>query len=1850
MTDISTEQTEETLKQPVDNFEGESGTLAGTLPNEESEAALPPSATEKLPVTPGTIRPVMPGTVRKPVNLPKRQSKSAKKGDDEYIESSTESDDESLESEYEEENDVDEEEDEEWDEDEDYATGRKRPSMRPAPVPMPHIPGFKPVIVTGADGRPTPVLLPQNFNLPPGMLAQQQSQQAILAYQNLLSQKIAEVRKAQMAGLGRPPSQMGNRPPMRPPMQQMGSFSMNPQQMHPQQMHPQQMSPQQIMNPQQMMNPHNQQKMMFQQGQQFPVRPVNPEMIAHYQRMQEMQAQNPQMMIRPPQSGVLAPQNRPGIPTTIRIPSRPPSSSNPVSPSSSDAPSTPQQILQQQVQNPPPSSTNNPMMRPMHPGPGPNLTFSSLLNAPMMPQQQPQFISAQSNGTNPAANLKVNLKNFLNNRMTRPPSGIPQLQMQMPSIAPSISQMAYKKKAENVEEEMEDSEVLTITQSRSKRARKPVKYSVEEEEEIMDEEPASKVAKEVEETEEFYDGIGVEKILSFRVFEGMEEFLVKYKNKSYIHIEWIPKEDMLNEPQGKTRVKRFMSKPLSAHHFSQEDIINPDFIRIDRILDDWNGTNESGEATHMFLVKWCSLPYEESAWEIREELELCENGVEMIQSYLEKKSPVQRRSPQVGVRPSKRDWITFEESPSYKNNNSLRKYQLEGLNWLLFCWYNRQSCIIADEMGLGKTVQSVTFLDQLQSRYKIHGPFMVVAPLSTIPHWEREFAAWTDLITLTYHGSSIGRNIMYEHEFFYKDANGHPIPNVYKFDVLITTYEMAIAGAEHFKDIIWRVGVFDEAHRLKNKASKAAETLKNFKIEHKVLATGTPLQNSLEELYALLNFIDPIAFYNERVFLSEYGNLSNSDDVTKLQDLLKPLMLRRLKEDVEKSIPMKEETIIEVELTTIQKGFYRAILEKNLGFLKKGTKSSNMPNLINAMMELRKCCIHPYLIKGAEERIQREAGAETPDQLFKVLVESSGKLVLVDKLLKKLKENGHKVLIFSQMTRCLDLLSDFLRFRNYKFERIDGAIRGDLRQASIDRFCNEPDSFVFLLCTRAGGVGINLTAADTVVIFDSDWNPQNDIQAQARCHRIGQTKSVKTYRLITRNTYEREMFDKAGLKLGLDKAVLQKMAPSVDDSTRLQNINKKEVEILLKKGAYGLLMDNDESIKFCAEDIDQILERRTQVVKHDLTNSTSIFSKASFTANNEADIDLDLDDPNFWNLWAKKEKVSVDELDDQGDEDSRVKRQFKRLGSSEEIDEIDVKIENVSFQKCQNDDEIVEWSAAERKLFCQYLMKYGFDQLLAFSSHFPNRNLKDLLACVRMLVKYMADLVEDSKFKEDCEKLLLLKISEIMESLSTAQEDEEAPSTPAKKDKKKGRRKKEKVSAEAEKPEEKEAEKEIVVSDKPQFAKREMPYENASYKQVMEYKSFLKDLSEEEQEYFKHISRKILLRMQLMEFVRKSMQTSGSEISSYQSIEIPIVSASPAKWWSIEEDQCLIFGTYKHGYQSYDEIRQDKELVFHSRSVEEWPSREVLNNRLRKLVFAILRKISSDIKLQKTTFLAKRQRKTVLPHSAHSSPRKSKRGDLEEEEDGQMELDDEEFIEAELEDEDIAGGGLKKKRKRALKGMWTKKEKAEFQKAISLFGIPTNEEAWNDFRIVCGLEKKSLDDFDLYLKEFMQILKISQVSTRAGRRKEGDDEYIEEEDGSDELLPADKARKLSKRLEIFEKFRASMAVKSDDELQTLISDAKKPTGMPKWWVSTEHDFAFLKAAYKYGFRADLIAADSTLPFHWILQESEERTTRRKSGGSQLSSWPSDQALWRRFEYLVSLVSGFPGSEALDDQE
>lgn len=573
-------------------------------------------------------------------------------------------------------------------------------------------------------------------------------------------------------------------------------------------------------------------------------------------------------------------------------------------------------------------------------------------------------------------------------------------------------------------------------------------------------------------------------------------------------------------------------------------------------------------------------------------------------------------------------------------------------------------------MGLGKTVQVASYLSKLAEESHIRGPFLVVVPLSTLEHWLREFAGWTDLNAILYHGSADDRALIREYEFAYHPDRPKGVGNTNNFlrrcqpsrakakwqrtwmaQVVITTPE--IMTADDFSELMavrWEALVVDEAHRVKNFDSKLANNLfsSKFSFGNRVLMTGTPIQNNMQELWTILHFTDPSKFNNQEEFLGKFDAMRSKEVLDELQEMMRPYILRRLKEDVEKSVPPKEETIIEVELTVLQKTYYRALYEKNLRFLHRNKKKAlDGPSISNLAVQLRKCCNHPFLLRGCEDDARKAEGVDAADRKAEAdfLVRASGKLVLLDKLLPRLQEGGHRILIFSQFCIMLDILTDYLDLRDFKHERIDGNITGKQRQSAIDRFQAEAQDgkrapFVMLLSTRAGGVGINLTAADTCIIFDSDWNPQNDLQAQARCHRIGQTKSVKIYRLLTAKSYEMQMFHASSLKLGLDQAVLQGIEGGAGNGENA--MSKDEIEKLLRKGAYNVFSEeqNGTSDKASKEfenlDIDAILSRRTKTVVHENTGSNSAaaggtFSKASFKAANQGEsAEVDIDDPDFW--------------------------------------------------------------------------------------------------------------------------------------------------------------------------------------------------------------------------------------------------------------------------------------------------------------------------------------------------------------------------------------------------------------------------------------------------------------------------------------------------------------------------------------------------------------------------------------------------------------------------------------------
>lgn len=734
------------------------------------------------------------------------------------------------------------------------------------------------------------------------------------------------------------------------------------------------------------------------------------------------------------------------------------------------------------------------------------------------------------------------------------------------------------------------------------------------------------------------------------------KYYIKWQGKSHLHDTWETTETLIGF-RGVRRLENYYRKVVEFEISVKlgSDDISPeqkeeylldrerqqealeDYTKVERIV-----AHQNGEEGDEYLVKWKGLQYDECTWEAASLVS--EHAQDQIDIFLDR----QQRSWQSNRTESNPDtrsrMVKLEEQPSYITNGELREFQLKGLNFLALNWTRANNVILADEMGLGKTVQSVSFLSWLRNAREQEGPFLVVAPLSVLPAWCDTFNHWApDLNYVSYLGPEAARSTIREHELLINNNPKKP-----KFNVLLTSYDYILLDADFLKTIKWQVLAVDEAHRLKNRESQLYGKLVSFNIPCKVLITGTPIQNNLAELSALLDFLNPgkVLIDEELEHLGSSDKQEELDEakdeiqrketqekLSQLHTAIAPFILRRTKETVESDLPPKTEKIIRVELSDVQLDYYKNILTRNYAALKDA--SGHKQSLLNIMMELKKISNHPYMFQGAEERVLQ--GSERREDQIKGLITSSGKMMLLDQLLGKLKRDGHRVLIFSQMVKMLDILGDYLRIRNYNFQRLDGTIPAGPRRMAINHFnADGSDDFCFLLSTRAGGLGINLMTADTVIIYDSDWNPQADLQAMARAHRIGQKKPVSVYRLVAKQTIEEEVVKRARNKLFLEYLTIQ--AGVTDEGKELQEQFKKkglkvdeaksadDIQMILKMRSQNLFTQEGNQEKLEQLDIDTILEQAEET-------KTAVDDKLNLSTGG---ID--------WDNWMQVTDVKVDEM------------------------------------------------------------------------------------------------------------------------------------------------------------------------------------------------------------------------------------------------------------------------------------------------------------------------------------------------------------------------------------------------------------------------------------------------------------------------------------------------------------------------------------------------------------------------------------------------------------------------------
>ncbi|KKY14409.1 putative chromatin remodeling complex subunit [Phaeomoniella chlamydospora] len=744
-----------------------------------------------------------------------------------------------------------------------------------------------------------------------------------------------------------------------------------------------------------------------------------------------------------------------------------------------------------------------------------------------------------------------------------------------------------------------------------------------------------------------------------------KEYLIKWKKQSHFRDVWMPGAWVWGVAATASRAAFMKKEENQLPRMTTEDALPEDYLRVDIVFDvrytnvvtqrtrdiDNARVREVSEA----FVKYKGLGYEDALWEKPPRPEDTDRWADFKSAYEEwvlvnyihppNKRTLQRHLQSVRQQDFESTFVKTTQ-PSNLVGGDLMQYQIDGLNWIHYQWFKQQNAILADEMGLGKTIQVISFFSTMIQDHKCW-PWLVVVPNSTCPNWRREIKKWAPSIrVVTYYGSATARRLAHDYELFpgeKDDMRAH---------IVVSSYEAMTDDAARrvISKISWQGVVVDEGQRLKSDRTQFYEALSKIRFPFKLLLTGTPLQNNARELFNLLQFLDPKI--DAAKLEQEYEQL-NKDKVAELHELIRPFFLRRTKVQVLTFLPPVAQIILPVTMTTVQKKVYKSILAKNPQLMKAifsrpdgASNKSEKHSLNNILMQLRKVLCHPFVYsRDIEERTADQ------DLSHRNLVDASAKLKLFEVMLPKLHERGHRVLLFSQFLDNLDIMEDFLDGLGLQHRRLDGSINAMEKQKRIDEF-NAPDStlFAFLLSTRAGGVGINLATADTVIIMDPDFNPHQDIQALSRAHRIGQQKKVLVFQLMTRNSAEEKIMQVGKRKMALDHVLIQQLG--VDDDAGM------DLESILKHGAAALFDENaaDDDIIYTSASVDALLDR-SQIENTDTGEDKTAESQFSFArvwVNDKTGLEDGVGtindtepaghDPNIWDkIMQEREKAFEEE-------------------------------------------------------------------------------------------------------------------------------------------------------------------------------------------------------------------------------------------------------------------------------------------------------------------------------------------------------------------------------------------------------------------------------------------------------------------------------------------------------------------------------------------------------------------------------------------------------------------------------
>ncbi|KAI4276736.1 MAG: hypothetical protein L6R38_005581 [Xanthoria sp. 2 TBL-2021] len=947
------------------------------------------------------------------------------------------------------------------------------------------------------------------------------------------------------------------------------------------------------------------------------------------------------------------------------------------------------------------------------------------------------------------------------------------------------------------------------------------------------------------------------------------EYYVKWQGKAHYHATWESYGSLL-EHKGQRKAENYFKKSiLEDLELERDEDMSPD-EKEQRLLARESNTSEVEDYTKVervismrddddggieYYIKWKRIPYVGCTWEKAElistiaqaEVDRFINRAASLPVSGKPKAPAEQ----------------FKEQPHYVKNGTLRDFQKTGINFMALNWQKGRSVILADEMGLGKTVQTVSFMNWLRHDRLQQGPFLVVIPLSTLPSWAETFDYWTpDINYVIYNGKEPSRNIIKDYELFADGSIRKP-----KFHVLLTTYEYVSMDSAFLSQIRWQLLVVDEAHRLKSRTSQLYQKLLDFKTPHRLLITGTPIQNDSSELAALLHFLNP-----GDVEADVNIDLRESDEVTRgkaeaLINILAPIMIRRTKRTVEQDLPPKKEFIMRTGMADVQAELYTNILTRNYAALNQG-ENGQKQSLLNIMMELKKTSNHPFLLPNAEARIVGEKTSH--EDLLNTLVNSSGKMIILNKLLKKLQENGHRVLIFSQMVKMLDLLQDYMKLKGYQYQRLDGTVPSVQRTQAMEHF-NKPDSpdFCFLLSTRAGGLGINLMTADTVILFDSDWNPQADMQAMARAHRIGQTKPVTVYRLVTGDTVEEEVLERQKNKILLEQITIDISVTDKIAHEKLEKARKvteapttsEDIARILKYRSQKMFQKASDQKHLEELDIDTMIANAEE-------NSTEQLNREDFLKRFEyTDIALDKE----WDEIIPKEalaKIKAEEekkahqkfLEDQIRENAPRKRKLE--GSDREERAAKKRARDMTVNEAASESDVAEGKDPKRPLV--------------------TREIRDL---IRAYMRYghidderADDLVKEARLSNRDRGVLRSELNEIIKIATQLKAEEEAK-----------------------------------IKEREQAIGKLIPQKEKK-SVVFEYKGTARNNAYTIQERGGH-----------MRLLRQAVR----QVSDQKSFRIPEAQKGAETFtceWGAREDGMLCVGVVRHGYGAWPQIRDDPDL------------------------------------------------------------------------------------------------------------------------------------------------------------------------------------------------------------------------------------------------------------------------------------------------------------------------------------